>query len=200
MPSRWSALHTLSNRCRAPRDYIALPKAQRLPSLHTTLIGPFGNARGDSNRTADMHMVPRLAWRHWMPGSLGDKRAHRTFSKNASVVAVAIGFAVGHRRPRLEFLEHIKVVLFPDSVYVLAHGQDSLLRKDATAIDPRLRHPLRTSATVAVAARINEEDVPLSTRLKNGDRAEILTKPGGPMPRGSITRCQAAPVRTSGIT
>jgi GTP pyrophosphokinase len=79
----------------------------------------------------------------------------------------------------LEFLEHIKVDLFPDEVYVFSpRGKIHSLRKGATPID--FAYAIHSDiGNRAVAAKINDESVPLSTPLKNGDRVEIVTDPAG---------------------
>jgi GTP pyrophosphokinase len=79
----------------------------------------------------------------------------------------------------LEFLEHIKVDLFPDEVYVFSpRGKIHSLRKGSTPVD--FAYAIHSDiGNRAIGARINDENVPLSTRLKNGDRVEIVTDAGG---------------------
>jgi GTP pyrophosphokinase len=174
------ALHTLFKPVPGKfKDYIALPKPNGYQSLHTTLIGPFGTPVEIQIRTADMHMIAEAGVAaHWMYKSLGDNALTDIQQKTHQWLQSLLDLQSGTGDP-LEFLEHIKVDLFPDSVYVFSpKGKIHSLRKDATAID--FAYAIHSDiGNRAVAARINEEDVPLSTRLKNGDRVEILTDETG---------------------
>ncbi len=161
------------------KDYIAIPKANGYQSLHTTLIGPFGTPVEIQIRTADMHMIAEAGVAaHWMYKSLGDGSLTDIQQKTHQWLQSLLDLQSGTGDP-LEFLEHIKVDLFPDSVYVFSpKGKIHSLRKDSTAID--FAYAIHSDiGNRAVAARINEEDVPLSTRLKNGDRVEIITDETG---------------------
>ena len=174
------ALHTLFKPVPGKfKDYIALPKPNGYQSLHTTLIGPFGTPVEIQIRTADMHMIAEAGVAaHWMYKSLGDNALTDIQQKTHQWLQSLLDLQSGTGDP-LEFLEHIKVDLFPDSVYVFSpKGKIQPLRKDSTAID--FAYAIHSDiGNRAVAARINDEEVPLSTRLKNGDRVEIVTDDAG---------------------
>src|SRR5438552_1375399 len=74
-----------------------------------------------------------------------------------------------------EFLEHVKVDLFPDEVYVFTpKGRILSLPRGATAVD--FAYAVHTDiGNRCVAAKVNGELVPLRSELRNGDRAEIIT-------------------------
>jgi GTP pyrophosphokinase len=174
------ALHTLYKPVPGKfKDYIAIPKPNGYQSLHTTLIGPMGMPVEIQIRTADMHMIAEAGVAaHWMYKSLGGNQLTDIQQKTHQWLQSLLEIQSGSGDP-LEFLEHIKVDLFPDSVYVFSpKGKIHSLRKDSTAID--FAYGIHSDiGNRAVAARVNDEEVPLSTRLKNGDRVEILTDETG---------------------
>ena len=179
------ALHTLYKPFPGKfKDYVAIPKANGYQSLHTTLFGPFGTPVELQIRTGDMHKIAEAGVAsHWLYKTLDVKNENgnpqsdiqqRTHQWLQSLLELqsASGDA-------LEFLEHIKVDLFPDEVYAFSpKGKIQRLRKGATALD--FAYAIHSDVgNRAVAARIDENNVPLSTRLKNGDRVEITTDPAG---------------------
>jgi GTP diphosphokinase / guanosine-3',5'-bis(diphosphate) 3'-diphosphatase len=174
------ALHTLYKPVPGKfKDYIAIPKPNGYQSLHTTLIGPFGTPVEIQIRSADMHMIAEAGVAaHWMYKSLNDGHLSDMQQKTHQWLQSLLELQSGTGDP-LEFLEHIKVDLFPDSVYVFSpKGKIHSLRKDATAID--FAYAIHSDVgNRAVAARINDQEVPLSTRLKSGDRVEIVTDEAG---------------------
>ena len=179
------ALHTLYKPFPGKfKDYVAIPKANGYQSLHTTLFGPFGTPVELQIRTGDMHKIAEAGVAsNWLyktldvknengnPQSDIQQRIHQWLQSLLELQS-ASGDA-------LEFLEHIKVDLFPDEVYVFSpKGKIQRLRKGATALD--FAYAIHSDiGNRAVAARIDENNVPLSTRLKNGDRVEITTDPAG---------------------
>ncbi len=176
------ALHTLYKPFPGKfKDYIAIPKANGYQSLHTTLFGPFGTPVELQIRTADMHTIAEAGVAaHWMyktleseDGRLSDMQ-QKTHQWLQSLLEIQSGTG-----DALEFLEHIKVDLFPDEVYVFSpRGKIHPLRRGSTAVD--FAYAIHSDiGNRAVAARINDENVPLSTHLKNGDRVEIITDPAG---------------------
>jgi GTP pyrophosphokinase len=173
------ALHTLYKPFPGKfKDYIAIPKSNGYQSLHTTLFGPYGTPIELQIRTGDMHKIAEAGVAsHWLyktlDGTTSDVQ-QKTHQWLQSLLEIQSGTG-----DALEFLEHIKVDLFPDAVYVFSpKGKIYSLPKGATPID--FAYAIHSDiGNRAVAARINDEEVPLSTRLKNGDRVEIVTDETG---------------------
>jgi GTP diphosphokinase / guanosine-3',5'-bis(diphosphate) 3'-diphosphatase len=156
------------------KDYIAIPKANGYQSLHTTLFGPFGGPIEVQIRTQDMHKIAEAGVAsHWLykssEASLNElqKKTHQWLQ---SLLEMQSGSG-----DSVEFLDHIKVDLFPDAVYVFTpKGKILSLPRGATAVD--FAYAVHTDiGNRCVAAKINEELAPLRTELKNGDRVEIIT-------------------------
>ena len=156
------------------KDYIAIPKANGYQSLHSTLFGPFGTPVEVQIRTREMHrLAEEGVASHWMykAGSTELTEAQRmTHQWLQSLLDIQ-----ADSRDSVEFLEHIKVDLFPDEVYVFTpKGKIMALPREATAVD--FAYNVHTDiGNHCVAARINGDYMPLSTPLKNGDRVEIIT-------------------------
>ena len=156
------------------KDYIAIPKANGYQSLHTTLFGPFGAPVEIQIRTQEMHRLADAGVAsHWLYKtgetqlSEVQKKTHQWLQSMLDIQADS--------RDSVEFLEHIKVDLFPDEVYVFTpKGKIMALPRRATAVD--FAYSVHTDiGNHCVAARINGDYMPLSTPLKNGDRLEIIT-------------------------
>src|SRR5471030_1251648 len=156
------------------KDYIAIPKANGYQSLHTTLIGPFGTPVELQIRTEQMHRIAETGVAsHWMykdeAATLSDlqKKTHQWLQSLLEIQNQSGDSA--------EFLEHIKVDLFPDEVYVFTpKGRILSLPRGATAVD--MAYAVHTDiGNRCVAAKVNSELVPLRTELRNGDRVEIIT-------------------------
>jgi len=156
------------------KDYIAIPKANGYQSLHTTLIGPFGTPVELQIRTEQMHRIAETGVAsHWMykdeGATLSDlqKKTHQWLQSLLEIQNQSGDSA--------EFLEHIKVDLFPDEVYVFTpRGKILSLPRGATAVD--MAYAVHTDiGNRCVAAKVNSELVPLRTELRNGDRVEIVT-------------------------
>ena len=156
------------------KDYIAIPKANGYQSLHTALIGPFGLPAEIQIRTERMHHVAEAGvashWQYKDEGvSLSDvqKSTHRWLQ---SLLEIQSQAGDSH-----EFLEHVKVDLFPDEVYVFTpKGRILSLPRGATAVD--FAYAVHTDiGNRCVAAKVNGELVPLRTELRNGERIEIIT-------------------------
>jgi GTP diphosphokinase / guanosine-3',5'-bis(diphosphate) 3'-diphosphatase len=155
-------------------DYIAMPKANGYQSLHTTLFGPFGSPIEIQIRTQDMHRIAEAGVAsHWLykssDTSLSElqKKTHQWLQSLLEMQSQAGDSA--------EFLEHLKVDLFPDEVYVFTpRGKILSLPRGATAVD--FAYAVHTDiGNRCVAVKINQELMPLRTELKNGDRIEIIT-------------------------
>ena len=156
------------------KDYIAIPKANGYRSLHTTLIGPFGAPVEIQLRTEQMqHIAESGVASHWMyksdDASLSElhQQTHRWLQSLLEIQNQSGDSA--------EFLEHIKVDLFPDEVYVFTpKGRIMSLPRGANAVD--FAYAVHTDiGNRCVAAKVNGDLVPLRTELRNGDRVEIIT-------------------------
>jgi guanosine-3',5'-bis(diphosphate) 3'-pyrophosphohydrolase len=156
------------------KDYIAIPKLNGYQSLHTALIGPYGVPVEVQVRTHQMHRVAETGVAsHWLykdeEGTLSEvqSRTHKWLQS-----LIEIQDASGDSA---EFLEHVKVDLFPEEVYVFTpKGKIMALPRGATAVD--FAYAVHTDiGNRCVAAKVNYELVPLRTELKSGDRVEITT-------------------------
>ncbi len=156
------------------KDYVAIPKANGYQSLHTALIGPYGVPVEAQIRTERMHRLAEAGVAsHWMykddAASLSDlqKKTHQWLQ---SLLEIQSQSGDSH-----EFLEHVKVDLFPDEVYVFTpKGRIMSLPRGATAVD--FAYAVHTDVgNRCVAAKVNGELVPLRSELRNGDRVEIIT-------------------------
>ena len=171
------ALHTLYKPIPGKfKDYIAIPKANGYQSLHTTLFGPFGMPIEIQIRTQEMHKVAEAGVAsHWMYKSAeGDTKDVQLKTHQWLQSLLEIQSESGDA---LEFLEHIKVDLFPDDVYVFSpKGKIFAIPKGATPID--FAYAVHTDVgNHCIAAKVDGEPVPLGTVLRNGNRVEILTDP-----------------------
>ena len=158
------------------KDYIAIPKINGYQSLHTTLIGLYGTPIEIQIRTQAMHhLAEEGIASHWLykdseeSGADLQNKMH-TWLQSLLELQSAIG-------DPSEFLEHVKVDLFPDEVYVFTpKGQILALPRGATVID--FAYAVHTDiGHRCVAARIDHELIPLSAELSNGNQVEIITAP-----------------------
>ncbi len=156
------------------KDYIAIPKANGYQSLHTTLFGPFGSPLEVQIRTQEMHKIAEAGVAsHWLykssDASLNElhKKTHQWLQ---SLLEIQSGSGTS-----TEFLEHLKVDLFPDAVYVFTpKGKILSLPRGATAVD--FAYAVHTDiGNRCVAVKINDELMPLRTELHSGERVEIIT-------------------------
>jgi len=156
------------------KDYIAIPKANGYQSLHTTLIGPVGLPIEVQIRTERMHRIAESGVAsHWLYKEEGESLSElqkKTHQWLQSLLEIQSRSGDPH-----EFLEHVKVDLFPDEVYVFTpKGKILSLPRGATAVD--FAYAVHTDiGNRCVAAKVNGELVPLRTELRNGDRVEIIT-------------------------
>jgi GTP pyrophosphokinase len=158
------------------KDYIAIPKLNGYQSLHTTLVGPFGMPVEFQIRTQDMHRVAEEGVAaHWAYKDGDDHltemqtRAHQWLQ---SLVDIQ-----DNSGDSQEFLEHVKIDLFPDAVYVFTpKGQIRALPRGATALD--FAYAVHSDlGNECVGAKVNSVQLPLRTELKNGDIIEISSTP-----------------------
>src|SRR5687767_6742009 len=156
------------------KDYIAIPKANGYQSIHTDLIGPYGVPVEVQIRTEQMHRLAESGVAsHWMYKDDADKLSELQKQTHRWLQSL---LEIQHQSgdPQ-EFLEHVKVDLFPDEVYVFTpKGKILSLPRGATAVD--FAYAVHTDiGNRCVAAKVNGELVPLRSELRNGDRVEIIT-------------------------
>jgi guanosine-3',5'-bis(diphosphate) 3'-pyrophosphohydrolase len=156
------------------KDYIAIPKANGYQSLHTTLFGPFGSPIEIQIRTQEMHRIAEAGVAsHWLykssDASLSDlqQKTHQWLQSLLEMQSESTDSS--------DFLEHLKIDLFPDEVYVFTpKGKILSLPRGACAVD--FAYQVHTDiGNRCVAVKINDELMPLRTELRNGDRVDIIT-------------------------
>ncbi|MBL0085728.1 MAG: bifunctional (p)ppGpp synthetase/guanosine-3',5'-bis(diphosphate) 3'-pyrophosphohydrolase [Ideonella sp.] len=160
------------------KDFIAIPKANGYQSLHTTLVSPLGSAVEFQIRTDTMHMVAESGVAaHWL---------YKTDRKNGKAEDSPMGTAwlqslldiQDDTRDAAEFLEHVKIDLVPEAVYVFTPMSKILaLPRGATVVD--FAYAIHSDVgDHCVAGKINGDPVALRAELKNGDVVEVVTAPG----------------------
>ena len=156
------------------KDYIAIPKANGYQSLHTTLFGPFGMPFEIQIRSESMHKLAEAGVAaHWL---YKNKDAHVTELQHQTNQWLKRLLEIQtESSDSFEFLEHLKIDLFPDEVYVFSpKGKIYALPKGSTTID--YAYAVHTVVgNSAMAAKVNQELTPLRTELVTGDHIEILT-------------------------
>jgi guanosine-3',5'-bis(diphosphate) 3'-pyrophosphohydrolase len=158
------------------KDYIAIPKLNGYQSLHTTLIGPYGTPVEFQVRTVEMHRVAESGVAaHWLYKE--DDRTLTDLQQRTHAWLQSLLDIQNQTGDSAEFLEHVKVDLFPDSVYVFTPKSTIIaLPRGATALD--FAYTIHTDiGDHAIAAKINHEHAPLRHELRNGDIVEIVTSP-----------------------
>lgn len=163
------------------KDYIAIPKANGYQSLHTTLVSPLGTAVEFQVRTDAMHAVAEKGIAaHWLYKGGGDRSAAAAADAQrlSSIWLQSLLDIQDETRDSAEFLEHVKIDLHPDAVYVFTPKSKILaLPRGATAVD--FAYAIHTDVGQhMVAARVNGEPVAPRTELSSGDVVEIITAPG----------------------
>jgi len=157
------------------KDYIAMPKANLYQSLHTTVFGPGGEMMEIQIRTEEMHAVAEYGVAaHWKY-----KEGRRTADKDDQMflwLRQLLELQQDARDSR-EFLDTVKVELFPEEVYVFTpRGDVKELPRGATPLD--FAFAVHTEVGLhCVGAKVNGRMVPLKAPLKNGDVVEIITHP-----------------------
>jgi GTP pyrophosphokinase/guanosine-3',5'-bis(diphosphate) 3'-pyrophosphohydrolase len=162
------------------KDFIAIPKANGYQSLHTTLVSPLGTAVEFQVRTEAMHAVAETGVAaHWLYkiNDKGDNIAGDPQRLGAMWLQSLIDIQ-DETRDSAEFLEHVKIDLFPDAVYVFTPRSKILaLPRGATPVD--FAYAIHSDVgDHTVAAKVNGEAVALRTELRSGDVVEIVTAPG----------------------
>jgi guanosine-3',5'-bis(diphosphate) 3'-pyrophosphohydrolase len=158
------------------KDYIAMPKANHYQSLHTTVIGLYGERVEIQIRTRAMHewaeegIAAHWRYKEGRELSSGDedqiKKLRDLLDAQQEI-----------ENPR-EFMSNLKVALFPEEVYVFTpNGDVRSFPKGATPID--FAYSIHTDVgNRCIGAKVNRSIVPLKYQLKNGDTVEIITQAG----------------------
>ncbi|MGD9831541.1 MAG: bifunctional (p)ppGpp synthetase/guanosine-3',5'-bis(diphosphate) 3'-pyrophosphohydrolase [Piscinibacter sp.] len=160
------------------KDYIAIPKANGYQSLHTTLVSPLGTAVEFQIRTEQMHAVAEKGIAaHWMYKAKGAGANPQDAQRLGAMWLQSLIDIQDETRDASEFLEHVKIDLFPDSVYVFTPKSKILaLPRGATPVD--FAYAIHSDVgDHCVAARVNGEPVALRTELRSGDVVEIVSAP-----------------------
>ncbi|MCL7744989.1 bifunctional (p)ppGpp synthetase/guanosine-3',5'-bis(diphosphate) 3'-pyrophosphohydrolase [Guyparkeria hydrothermalis] len=159
------------------KDYIAIPKANGYQSLHTILFGPHGIPLEVQVRTHEMHQFAESGIAaHWLYKAQGDHGSvTQTRAREWLRDLLEIQQKAGNPQ---EFLESVKVDLFPDEVYVFTPmGEIIELPRRATAVD--FAYAIHTDVgNTCVACKIDRRFAPLSTPLESGQTVEVITAPG----------------------
>ena len=158
------------------KDHIAISKVNGYQSLHTTLVGPSGVNIEFQMRTEEMHVVAESGVAaHWLykakdtTGTAADRLGTQWLQSLLDIQ--------DETRDAAEFWDHVKVDLFPDAVYVFTPKSQILaLPRGATVVD--FAYAIHSNVgDRTVAAKVNGEQAPLRSELKNGDIVEIITAP-----------------------
>jgi len=158
------------------KDYIAIPRINGYQSLHTTLFGPNGVPIEVQLRTADMDRVAESGiaahWKYKEDASEGSAQQERARAWLAALVEMQEG---GNSE---EFIESVKVDLFPDKVYVFTpKGEILRLPRGATVVD--FAYAVHTDVgNRCVAAKVDRRLTPLRTVLRNGQTVQVITAKG----------------------
>jgi GTP diphosphokinase / guanosine-3',5'-bis(diphosphate) 3'-diphosphatase len=158
------------------KDHIAIAKLNGYQSLHTTLVGPSGVNVEFQMRTEAMHVVAESGVAaHWLYKATdpdGNGADHLGTQWLQSLLDIQ-----NETRDAAEFWDHVKVDLYPDAVYVFTPKSQILaLPRGATVVD--FAYAIHSSVgDRTTAAKVNGDQVPLRTELKNGDVVEVITAP-----------------------
>jgi GTP pyrophosphokinase len=159
------------------KDHIAISKLNGYQSLHTTLVGPSGINVEFQVRTEAMNMVAESGVAaHWLYKAQGPQAAGQSERLGSQWLQSLLDIQ-DETRDAAEFWDHVKVDLFPDAVYVFTpKSQIMALPRGATVVD--FAYAIHSNVgDRTTGARINGEQVPLRTELKNGDVIEVETDP-----------------------
>jgi len=159
------------------KDYIAIPKANGYQSLHTTLVSSLGTAVEFQIRTEAMHAVAEKGIAaHWMYKTGGSQV--QDAQRLGALWLQSLVDIQDETRDASEFLEHVKIDLFPDAVYVFTPKSKIMaLPRGATPVD--FAYAIHSDiGDHCVAAKVNGDPVALRTELRSGDVVEVITAPG----------------------
>lgn len=155
------------------RDYIAIPKANGYQSLHTVVFGAFGESLEVQVRTVDMNRIAEAGIAaHWIYKS--ETMSSVKAQELARQWLLDLLDTQKQSGNPSEFLEHLKIDLFPDEVYVFTHhGDIKELPRGSTALD--FAYAVHTDiGNHCAGVRVNRELVSLPSVLHNGDHVEVI--------------------------
>ncbi|MBS7458405.1 RelA/SpoT family protein [Coralloluteibacterium stylophorae] len=178
------------------RDFIAIPKANGYQSLHTVLFGPYGAPIEVQVRTEEMDLIAeRGIAAHWAykDGSEGPNSAQ----SRAHAWVTGLIEAQQAAGSSLEFLDNVRVDLFPDEVYLFSpRGDIFALPRNSTALD--FAYAVHTDVgNHAVAARIDRKLAPLRSAMVSGQTIEIITAPSAAPQPGWLEFVASSKARTA---
>ncbi|MBN2514553.1 MAG: bifunctional (p)ppGpp synthetase/guanosine-3',5'-bis(diphosphate) 3'-pyrophosphohydrolase [Deltaproteobacteria bacterium] len=158
------------------KDYIAMPKANNYRSLHTTVIGPYGERVEIQIRTREMHeWAEKGIAAHWRykEGRVSAAEDEDQIKKLRELFELQ-----QDQKDAREFMKNLKMALFPDEVYIFTPKGDVIsFPKGATPID--FAYSVHTDVgNQCIGAKVNRNIVPLKYKLQNGDTVEVITQPG----------------------
>ena len=159
------------------KDHIAIGKLNGYQSLHTTLVGPSGVNVEFQMRTESMHIVAESGVAaHWLYKVNNPQESTNGEGLGSKWLQSLLDIQ-NETRDAAEFWDHVKVDLFPDAVYVFTpKSQIMALPRGATVVD--FAYAIHSDVgDRTMAAKINGQQVPLRTEIKNGDVVEITTAP-----------------------
>lgn len=159
------------------KDYIAIRKANGYQSLHTTLFGPYGVPIEVQIRTEEMHKMAEYGISaHWLYKT--EKTVFGDAQQRAKEWLKGVMEMHKSSKNSLEFIENVKIDLFPDEVYVFT-PKGSILELPAGATPVDFAYAIHSDiGNSCVAAKLDRRLAPLSTHLTNGQQVEIVTAPG----------------------
>ena len=158
------------------KDHIAIAKLNGYQSLHTTLVGPSSVNVEFQMRTEAMHLVAESGVAaHWLYKN--NEADSATAERLGTKWLQSLLDIQDETRDAAEFWDHVKVDLFPDAVYVFTpKSQIMAMPRGATVVD--FAYAIHSNVgDRTVAAKVNGEQVPLRTELRNGDIIEVITAP-----------------------
>ncbi len=159
------------------KDYIAIPKSNGYQSLHTTLWGPQGVQIEVQIRTGEMDRVAEMGVAaHWMYKT-GEAAPNTAQTRAREWVKDLLEMQKNAGNP-IEFIENVKIDLFPDEVYVFTpRGEIMELPRGATLVD--FAYAVHSDiGDTCLAAKVDKRLVPLRTQLQTGQTVDIITAPG----------------------
>jgi guanosine-3',5'-bis(diphosphate) 3'-pyrophosphohydrolase len=159
------------------KDYIAIPRVNGYQSLHTTLFGPNSTPIEVQIRTEEMHRIAESGIAaHWQYKEVGSSGIGLHGDRAREWLQQLVEIQQGGNSE--EFLESVKVDLFPDKVYVFTpKGEIRRLPRGSTCVD--FAYAVHTDVgNRCVAAKVDRRLVPLRTPLRNGQTVEIITAKG----------------------
>jgi GTP pyrophosphokinase len=157
------------------KDFIAIPRANRYQSLHTTVMGAGGHQFEVQIRTEDMHRIAEEGIAaHWKYKA-GDGSVTARDEERLNWIRQLVEWQKEMTDPN-EFLSSLKMDLYPDEVYTFTpKGKVVVVPADGTPVD--FAYTIHTEVGhTCVGAKVNGRMVPLRTKLRTGDIVEIVTQ------------------------